>query len=182
MIFNLSIRLAPPLFKIARLIAWWRYAGASVYIEIDIIFIFLQKIFESLNSIAENLIIGLTIGKTMCICEIYFSQIGFYLAHFHEEIQWKSQTFSRALPQTPPGLYPGLAGGLTALPPNPQQIIAIAARSFSQNSKKTRPANFSLFRPLLHYINAAFVHIALLLLHYLNVALFTVAPFNAVLY
>ena len=33
-------------------------------------------------------------------------------------------------------------------PPNPQLIIAIAARSFSQNSKKNRPANFSLFRPL----------------------------------
>ena len=54
------------------------------------------------------------IGKTMCICEIYFSQIGFYLAHFHEEIQRKPQTFSGALLQTPRGLCPGLAGGLTA--------------------------------------------------------------------
>ena len=91
--FALSTRLAPPLFKIVRLIVWWRYGGASVYIEINIIFVFLQKIFNSRNSIAENLIIALTIGKTMCICEIYFSQIGFYLAHFHEEIQWKSQNF-----------------------------------------------------------------------------------------
>ena len=34
-------------------------------------------------------------------------------------------------------------------PPNPQLTIAIAARSFSQNNKKNRPANnFSLFRPL----------------------------------
>ena len=64
----------------------WRYGGASVYNEIDIIFIFLQKIFNSVNSIAKNLI-ALTTGKTMCVCEIYFSQIGFYLAHFHEEIQ-----------------------------------------------------------------------------------------------
>ena len=87
MIFALSTRLALPLFKTARLIVWWRYGVASVYIEIDIIFIFLQKIFNSLNSIAENLIIALTIGKMMCICEIYFSQIGFYLAHFHEKIQ-----------------------------------------------------------------------------------------------
>ena len=29
-------------------------------------------------------------------------------------------------------------------PPKPQLIIVIAARSFSQNSKKTRPTNFSL--------------------------------------
>ena len=35
---------------------------------------------------------------------------------------------------------------------------------------------------LLHYINIALVHIALLMFHYLNVALFTVAPFNVVLY
>ena len=72
----------------------------------------------------------------MCICEIYFSQIGFYLAHFSEEIQWKSQKFSGALPQIPPELCP-----------NPKLIIAIAAQSFSQNSKN-QPANFSLFRPL----------------------------------
>ena len=88
--FAPSTRLVPPLFKIARLIVWWHYKAASICIEIDIIFIFLQKIFNSLTSIAENLIIALTIGKTMCICEIYFSQTGFYLAHFHEEIQWKS--------------------------------------------------------------------------------------------
>ena len=105
-----NTRLALPLFKIARLIVWWGYGGVSVYIEIDIIFIFLQKIFNSLNSIAENLIIALTIGKTMSICEIYFSQIGFYLAHFHEEILWKFQTI--------PGLCPGPAGGLT-VPNNP---------------------------------------------------------------
>ena len=86
-VFALSTRLAPPLFKIARLIVGWRYEAASIYIEIDIIFIFLQKIFKSLSSIAENLIIALTIGKTMCICEIYFSENGFYLAHFHEDIQ-----------------------------------------------------------------------------------------------
>ena len=83
--FALSTRLALVLFKIARLIVWWRYGGASVYIETDIIFIFLQKILTSLSSIAENLIIALTIGKTMCVCEIYFSQNGFYLAHFHDE-------------------------------------------------------------------------------------------------
>ena len=142
------MRLAPPLFKIARLIVWWHYRGASVYTEIDIIFIFLQKIFNSLNSLAENLIIALTIGKMMCICEIYFSRVGFYLAHFREEIQWKSKKFTGALPQTPPGLCPGPSKGLTAPPPpNPQLIIVIAARSFSQNSKKNRPANFPLFRP-----------------------------------
>ena len=62
------------------------FGGASVYIEIDM-FVFPQKTFNSLNSVAKNLIIALTIGKTMCICEIYFSQTGFYLAHFHEEIQ-----------------------------------------------------------------------------------------------
>ena len=117
--FALSTRLAQPLFKIARSIVWWRYGGASVYIEISIIFIFLQKIFNSLiefNSIAENLIVALTIGKRMCICEIYFYQIGFYLAHFHEEIQWKSKKISRASPQTPPGLCPRPAGGLIASP------------------------------------------------------------------
>ena len=133
--FALSTRLALPLFKIARLIVWWCYGGASIYIEIDIIFIFLQKIFNPLNSIAENLIITLTIGKMMCICKIYLSQIGFYLAHLHGEIQWKSQTFSRALPETP-----NLCSALDLLggsqhPPSPQLIIAIAARSFSQNSK-----------------------------------------------
>ena len=150
--FALSTRLAPPLFKIASLIVWWRYGGASVHIKIDITFIFLQKTFNFLNSIAENLIIALTIGKTMCIYEIYFSQIGFYIAHFHEEIRWNSQTFSGALPQSPPGLCPGPTGGLTE-PPTPHLIIAIAARSFSQNSKKTRPVNFSLFRPLTqHYL------------------------------
>ena len=35
---------------------------------------------------------------------------------------------------------------------------------------------------MLHYINVALAHIALLMLHYLNVALFTVASFNVVLY
>ena len=117
-----NTRFALPLFKIARSIVWWRYGGVSVYIEIDIIFIFLQKIFNSLNSIAENLIIALTIGKTMCICEIYFSQIGFYLAHFHEEILWKSQTFSEALPQTPPGLCPGPTGGTHSAPQSPSWL------------------------------------------------------------
>ena len=142
--FALRTRLALPLFKRARLIVWWHYGGASVYIEIDIIFIFLQKIFNSLNSIAENLIIALTIGKTMCICEIYFSQIGFYLAHFHEERQWKSKTFSGALPQTPTGLCPGPIGGLTA-PQNPQLVIAIAVWSFSQNNKKPDQLIFPYF-------------------------------------
>ena len=52
--------------------------------------------------------------------------------------------FPKALPQTPPQLCPGPAGGLT----NPQLIIAIAAWSFSQNSKKKQTANFSLFQPL----------------------------------
>ena len=70
-----------------------------------------QKVFNYLNSIAENLIIDLTIGKTMCICEIYFSQIGFYLAHFYEEILWKSQT--------PPGLCPGPPWGAHSAPPKP---------------------------------------------------------------
>ena len=135
--------MAPPLFKIARLIAWWHYGRASIYIEIDIIFIFLQKIFNSLNSITENLIIALTIGKTMCICKIYFSQIGFYLAHFHDKIQWKSQKFSGALPQTQPGLCPGPPGGLT-VPPIPQLIIATAVRSFSQIVKKTNQLIFSI--------------------------------------
>ena len=120
--FALSNRLAPPLFKIARLIVWLCYGDASVYIEIDI-FTFRQKIFNSLNSIAENIVIALTIGKTMCICEIYFSQISFYLAHFHGEIQWKSQKLSRALLHPPP------------LPSNLQLIIVIAARSFSLNGK-----------------------------------------------
>ena len=78
-----------------------------------------QKVFNYLNSIAENLIIDLTIGKTMCICEIYFSQIGFYLAHFYEEIQWKSQTFSGSFPQTPPGLCPGPPWGAHSAPPKP---------------------------------------------------------------
>ena len=117
-----NTRFVLPLFKIARSIVWWRYGGVSVYIEIDIIFIFLQKIFNSLNSIAKNLIIALTIGKTMCICEIYFSQIGFYLAHFHEEILWKSQTFSEALPKTPPGLCPGPAGGTHSAPQPPSWL------------------------------------------------------------
>ena len=35
---------------------------------------------------------------------------------------------------------------------------------------------------MLHYFNVALVHIALLMLRYLNVALFTVAPFNVLLY
>ena len=61
--FGLSTRLALPLFKIARLIVLWHYGCASVYIEIDIIFIFLQKIFNSLYSVDKNLIIALTIGK-----------------------------------------------------------------------------------------------------------------------
>ena len=38
--------------------------------------------------------------------------------------------------------------GAHSAPQNLQLIIAIAAQSFSENSKKTRPANFSLFRPL----------------------------------
>ena len=118
--FALSTTWAPPLFKIVRLIVWWRYGGVSVYIEIDMIFIFLQKIFISLNSTAENLIVAFTIGKTMCICEIYFSQIGVYLAHFLEEIQWKPKTFSGASPQTPPGLCPGPAGGARSPPPLPK--------------------------------------------------------------
>ena len=99
--FALSTRLAPPLFKIARLIVWWHYGGDSNYIEIDIIFIFLQKIFNSLNSIAENLIIALTIGKTMCICEIYLSQIVSYLAHLHEDPLGGSQH----PPPKPPAYY-----------------------------------------------------------------------------
>ena len=37
--FALSTRLAPPLFKIARLIVLWCYGGASIYAEINIIFI-----------------------------------------------------------------------------------------------------------------------------------------------
>ena len=39
-------------------------------------------------------------------------------------------------------------GCFTKQPPSPRPILAIAAWSFSQNSKKTGPANFSLFRPL----------------------------------
>ena len=81
--------------------------------------IFLQKIFISLNSITENLIVAFTIGKTMCICEIYFSQIGVYLAHFLEEIQWKPQTFSGASPQTPLGLS-WIRWGARSPPPPPK--------------------------------------------------------------
>ena len=46
-----------------------------------------------------------------------------------------------ALPQTPPGLSPGPTGG-SQHPhrPPPQLIIAIAAQSVSQNSKKNRQA------------------------------------------
>ena len=138
--------MAPPLFKIAKSIVWWRYGSASVYIDIDIIFTFLQKIFNSLNSIAENLIIALTIGNTMCICEFSFSQIGFYLAHFHEKIQWKSQKFSK-IPNSTRAM-PWTCWGGWQRPPNPHLIIAIAAWSFSQNSIKNQPPNFSLFRPL----------------------------------
>ena len=143
--------MALPLFKIARLIVWWCYGGASIYIEIDIIFIFLQKIFNSLNSIAENLIIALTIGKMMCICEIYFSQIGFYLAHFHEEIQWKSQkNFLGLFPKPHQGSALDPLEG-SQHPPNPQLIIAIAAWLFSWNSKKNRPANFPYFHHWSYY-------------------------------
>ena len=49
--------------------------------------------------------------------------------------------FPKALPQTPPQLCPGPAGGLT----NPQLIIAIAAWSFSQNSKKNEQLIFPYF-------------------------------------
>ena len=139
------MRLAPPLFKIARLIVWWHYRGASVYIEIDIIFIFLQKIFNSLNSIAENLIIALTIGKMMCICEIYFSRVGFYLAHFHEEIQWKSKKFTGALPQTPPGLCPGPSKGLTAPPQTPSWLWWSLLDRFLKIVKKTDQLIFPYF-------------------------------------
>ena len=52
--FALSTRLAPPLFKIARLIVWWGYGGASFHIEIDIIFIFLQKILNSLKLVLHE--------------------------------------------------------------------------------------------------------------------------------
>ena len=107
---------------------------------------FLQKIFNFLNSVAENLIITLAIGKTMCISEIYFSQIGFYLAHFYEKIQWKFKKLSGA------SALPWIRWGGSQHPPpppKPQLIIVIAARSFSQNSKKTRPTNFSLIWPLL---------------------------------
>ena len=80
----------------------------------------LERLFSKMNLIkATLLIIAWTIGKTMFICEIYFSQIGFYLTHFHEEIQWKSQKSSGASPQTPPGLCPGTAGRLTAPPKLP---------------------------------------------------------------
>ena len=115
--FALSTILALPLFKIARLIVWRLYGWASAYIEIYIIFIFLQKIINSLNSIAENLIKALTIGKTMCICEIYFPQIGFYLAHFHEDMQ-KSQKFSRASPKPHQGSALDPLGG-SQHPPKP---------------------------------------------------------------
>ena len=51
--------------------------------------------------------------------------------------------------QTPPRLCSGPAGGLTAplppLPPNSQLIIAIAALSFSQNSKKNDQLIFPHF-------------------------------------
>ena len=143
--FALSTRLAPPLLKIARLIVWWCYGGASIYIEIDIIFIFLQKIFNSLNSIAENLIMALTIGETMCICDIYFSQIGFYLAHFNEEMQWKSQKFSGALSQTPPGLCPGPAEGLTAPPKPLADYLKPATLLKKRLWHKCFPVNFAKF-------------------------------------
>ena len=78
----------------------------------------------------------------------FFLSNWFFLAHFHEGIQWKSPKFSGTFPQTPPELWPGPAGWLTAPPRNSQLIIAIAARLFSQNSIKNWPPNFSLFRPL----------------------------------
>ena len=56
-------------------------------------------------------------------------------------IQWKCQKFSE-------DLLPRTRWGARSSPPNSQPIIAIAARSFTQNSKKTRTTNFSLFRPL----------------------------------
>ena len=64
--------------------------------------------------------------------------------------KWIDQKITSVSTQTPPRFCPGPAGGLTAppLPPNSQLIIAIAAQSFSQNSKKKRPANFSSFQPL----------------------------------
>ena len=66
-------------------------------------------------------------------------------------------------PQNFPELYPkphqGSAldllmggGGAHSTPETPQLIIAIAVRSFSENSKKTQPANFSLFQPLVGLI------------------------------
>ena len=108
-----------------------------------------KKMFNSLNSIAENLIIALTFGKTMCIFEIYFSQIGFYLAR---TFSWgntiKIPKIFRGFAPNPTRTLPGPTGGITA-PPKPPLIIDIAARSFSQNSKKNWPANLSLFKPLL---------------------------------
>ena len=118
--------------KINCLMVLWRCQRLH---EIDIIFISLQKIFNFLNSIAEILIIALTIGKTMCIWEIYFPQIGFYLAHFHEKIQWKSKKFSGSLPQTSTGLCPGSASALTvpSLPKPPADYSDRCAIVFSKS-------------------------------------------------
>ena len=136
-----------PLFKIARLIVWWRYGGASVYIEIDLIFIFLQKIFNSLNSIAENLLIGLTIGKVMCICEIYSLKLVFIWDIFMGKYNESPKNLLELCPKPHQGCSLDQLGG-SQHPQNPQLVIAIAVQSFSQNSKENWPANFSLFLPL----------------------------------
>ena len=51
----------------------------------------------------------------------------------------------QGFPQTPPRLCPGPTGGAHSTLPNPQLIIAIAAQSFSQNSKKNDQLIFPYF-------------------------------------
>ena len=127
--FVLNTRLAPlPFFKIARLIVWWRYKGASIYIGIDIIFIFLQKIFNSLSSIAENLINSLDYWEDDAYLQDSFVSNWFLFSTFSWGNTMKIQKIFQ-------GSALDLLGG-SQCPPNPQLIIAIFVQSFSQNSKK----------------------------------------------
>ena len=142
--FTLSTRLAPPFFKIARLIVCWHYRGASVYNEIDITFIFLQKIFNSLSSICS--------WKSNNSFDHWEENVYFWDLFLSNWFLFS--TFSwRNTVKIPLGAHS------TSSPPfpNPQLIIVIAARLFSQNSKKKQPANFSLFRPLLKWLKSSLI-------------------------
>ena len=151
--FVLNTRLAPlPFFKIARLIVWWRYKGASIYIGIDIIFIFLQKIFNSLNSIAENLINSLDYWEDDAYLQDLFVSNWFLFSTFSWGNTMKIQNIFWGFAPNPPALCPGPTGGLTSTLKAPADYSNCCAIAFKKN-EKNRPANFSLFWPLKTHIN-----------------------------